>query len=967
MYKGYKIIEKKYIEDVASNCTLLEHEKTSAKVFLMENNDDNKTFGIAFKTLPKDNTGICHIIEHSVLSGSRKFKTKEPFMDMYKTSMATFLNAMTFPDKTIYPVSSRNLKDFENLMDVYLDAVFFPVMKTDRRIFMQEGWHFELENEKDDLNIKGVVYSEMKGAYSNPMTSLYFRNSQSLCPDTVYAVESGGVPYEIPNLTYEDFCAFHDKYYHPSNSYIFLYGNCDMQKELEYLDLEYLSKFDKKDIENEIEDQKPFKKVKNVFDEYSISKDEDEKNKTFLLYSCLFGENESVKCSIINKLLSDILVDMQGAYLQEALVKSGICSDVSSISMESTKYSSFGVFALNSQREHLEKFKEIVENTLKNVVEKGIEKEKLLASINRVEFSIRDTLNSTTKGIEYFINIFDSWLYGKNPIDSLCFDKALSELRNDILNNRLLEKIIEEKILNNNHKAIIVLAPNKGLNDKKDQAQKQWLKRYKDSLNKIQIEKIINDTKELIKYQQTENTKEQKDSIPKLKLSDVDKQSINIPCKIEKIDDITVLKHDIFTSRVNYVDLCFDLKHIAKEDIFYLSLVEYLMNTLDKKTINYKDFTVETFLHTGGISTAITTYKDSKNKNKFSAKFIVSVKFLDNLEDKARKLLKILLKETVYEDEKRIKEVLTALKNDLEQEVISQGHSFAITRAKSYYSNKGYYEEQIKGLDFLKNLQQLIDNFDNKKEDLIQKLNFIYKRLLKRTGVILNITTNKNLEQIKESFVKLLKEITLDVDVSYDFTFKVENLKEAIKTSSDVNYVAFASSLDNFVDEYNGKFSLISKILSTTYMHENIRAIGGAYGAGFSIGKELDVVMFSYRDPNIVSTKNTFKNIVKYIENLNLSDEDLETFKISAVKDFDPLLSPSQKAQVSMSMYISKSTKEQLEKYLNQLLKTEVKDLNDISKLIEKALEKDNFVVVGNTEKIDKVKDEFKNIYVLKK
>ena len=294
MYKGYKIIEKKYIEDVASNCTLLEHEKTSAKVFLMENNDDNKTFGIAFKTLPKDNTGICHIIEHSVLSGSRKFKTKEPFMDMYKTSMATFLNAMTFPDKTIYPVSSRNLKDFENLMDVYLDAVFFPVMKTDRRIFMQEGWHFELENEKDDLNIKGVVYSEMKGAYSNPMTSLYFRNSQSLCPDTVYAVESGGVPYEIPNLTYEDFCAFHDKYYHPSNSYIFLYGNCDMQKELEYLDLEYLSKFDKKDIENEIEDQKPFKKVKNVFDEYSISKDEDEKNKTFLLYSCLFGENESV-------------------------------------------------------------------------------------------------------------------------------------------------------------------------------------------------------------------------------------------------------------------------------------------------------------------------------------------------------------------------------------------------------------------------------------------------------------------------------------------------------------------------------------------------------------------------------------------------------------------------------------------------------------------------------------------------
>ena len=299
MYKGYKLIQEKYIKDVNSDCILLEHEKTGARVFLMKNDDDNKTFSIGFKTIPKDNTGICHIIEHCVLSGSRKFQTKEPFMDMVKISTATFLNAMTFPDKTVYPVSSRNEKDFKNLMDVYMDAVFYPAMKSDRRIFMQEGWHYELENEEDEFNIKGVVYNEMKGAYSVPETTLYYRVNSALCPDTVYAKESGGEPYEIPNLTYEDFCEFHSKYYHPSNSYIYLYGDCDMEERLEFLDREYLSNFEKEELDNFEGNQKPFEKPKNVFDEYSVSKDEDTKNKTFLAYVSCFGESDGLKDGII--------------------------------------------------------------------------------------------------------------------------------------------------------------------------------------------------------------------------------------------------------------------------------------------------------------------------------------------------------------------------------------------------------------------------------------------------------------------------------------------------------------------------------------------------------------------------------------------------------------------------------------------------------------------------------------------
>lgn len=968
MYKGYKLIQEKHIKDVNSDCVLLEHEKTGAKVFLMKNDDDNKTFGIGFKTLPKDNTGICHIIEHSVLSGSRKFQTKEPFMDMVKISMATFLNALTFPDKTIYPVSSRNEKDFKNLMDVYMDAVFYPVMKKDRRIFMQEGWHYELENAEDELNIKGVVYNEMKGAYSVPETTLYYRVNNALCPDTVYAMESGGEPYEIPNLTYENFCDFHSKYYHPSNSYIYLYGDCDMEERLEFLDREYLSNFEKEKIDNFEGNQKPFENTKNVFDEYSVSKDEDTKNKTFLAYSSCFGESNGLKDGIIEKLLSEILVDMQGAYLKEALLKANICEDVSSISMESTKFSSFGVYVINSEREYLDKFKEIVENVLREVVKNGIGKEKLIAVLNRTEFSIRELLNSTTAGVEYFFSIFDTWLYGGSPMDSLTFDEALSEIREDILNNRLLERVIEEKILNNNHKAFIVLSPSAGLNDKKDLAQKEWLKRYKESLSQIQIEKIIENTKNLIEYQQTESTEEQKATIPKLKIEDIDKETLKIPNEVEKIEDITVLKHNIFTSGINYVDICFDLKHISKDEIVYLSLVENLLKSLDKKSMTYKDFSVETFLRCGGVSTSITTLTNAKNREKFVPKFVVSVKFLGEKLKETVELLKVLLKETIFTDKNRIKEEVLSIKGELEQDVLGAGHMYGINRAKSYFSNKACYDERFKGLDYLKFIQDLAENFDDRIDNVLEKMEFVYNRMFKQNETIVNITTTEeNFEEIKKAFVECVKEFPRFEDISYDFTFERENLKEGIATSSDVNYVTFAGDLKKLGIEYSGSFSLLSKILSTTHMHNNIRAIGGAYGAGLSITRDSEMLMFSYRDPNLKSTKETFNSVGKYVSEMEITEEELESFKISLVKDFNPLLTPKHKGYTSMVMYITGSDEKELELYLGQLLNTKLEDLRELGKVIDEVLSQDGFVVVGNTNKIKENSKEFKNIVVLKK
>lgn len=968
MFKGYKFIEERYVDEVNSKCTILEHEKTGARVLLMENSDDNKAFGIGFKTLPKDNTGICHIIEHCVLSGSRKFKTKEPFMDMYKNSLATFLNAITFPDKTIYPVSSRNEKDFKNLMDVYLDAVFYPVMKTDKRIFMQEGWHYEIENEDDDINIKGVVYNEMKGAYSNPESLLYYRNNYALCPNTVYAVESGGEPYTIPKLTYEDFCNFHTEYYHPSNSYIYLYGNCDMSERLEFIDREYLSNFEKKEFENFEGNQELFSQPKNVFDEYSISQNEDTKDKTFLMYSTFLGESETLKDSILSKLLHMILVENQGAYLREAILKAEICEDVSAMYMESTKYLSFGLYAINSNRENLEEFKTIIENELKKLVENGIERKRLESALNKLEFSVRELSNSATSGIGYFFSVFDTWLYGRSPIESLLFNDAIAGLKEEVLNNRLLEKTIEEKILNNNHKAFIVLSPSAGLNDKKEKAQKEWLKRYKESLTREELQKLIENTKTLLEYQMTESTEEQKATIPQLDIEDIDKNLKIVSSKVEEKDSITILKNNIFTTGINYVDILFDLKHISKDEAIILSLVDNLISSLDKKTMDYKEFSTEKYLYCGGIGTTIKLFTDSKNKGKFVPKFSVNVKFLSDKIENTVELIRILLTETLFEDKNRIKEELLSIKSIMEQNIVNSGHAYGISRSKTYFSDKAYYDDLISGIAFFKFIQDLCDNFEDKIDNVIEKIKFVYSRMFKKNGVILNITTSEdNFDLVEEKFVEFLNTFETIEDVSYSLKFEKENLKEGFLTSSDVNYVTYSLDLKKYGIEYNGVFGLVASMMSTTFLHNQIRAIGGAYGAGMSIDKNSVLSMFSYRDPNIKETKDTFRSIGKYLSSLELNLRDFDNFKISTTKQFDPLHTPYEKGITALSMYVTGTTVDEIQGQFEELLNSNVEDLRYFGEKIQDILnEEDNFVVIGNTEKIKENESEFTNIVNLR-
>lgn len=594
-YYGFKLEEEYEIKEIQSTARLFIHEKSGAKLLQLENNDDNKVFSIGFRTPPWNSTGVPHIIEHSVLSGSRKYRTKEPFMDMLKGSLQTFINAMTFSDKTLYPVASRNDKDFFNLMDVYLDAVFYPRIYEEPKIFMQEGWHYEIFNKEDPIVYKGVVYNEMKGAYSSPETILDDEISKSLYPDTCYKYSSGGNPDVIPELTYEEFLDFHKRFYHPSNSYIYVYGNGNIEKYLEHIDKDYLSNFDKKDIDSHIDMQKPFQKRKEVLAYYPILKDEDDENRSYLSLNFVLGENTNPETYLMTDILRLMLIELEGAPIKKALLQEEIGEDVFSINVGGIQ-PGFGIVAKNTSSDKKETFENIVFDALKKLVEKGIDKKLIEASINIMEYNLREAGNFPTKGLLYNIQSMDSWLYDGSPTAHLQYEDTINKLRKN-MGTGYFEKFIEERLIKNPHSSMVIVEPKKGLKEEKDKALKEKLAKFKESLTDEEIEYLIKQNEELKKMQLSDDTPEAKATIPKLSISDVDKKAEIIPQEIIKFEESTLLFHDIFTSKIAYVDFYFDTSVIDEDLIPYISLLAGILGKIDTQVRDYSELANDIYIY----------------------------------------------------------------------------------------------------------------------------------------------------------------------------------------------------------------------------------------------------------------------------------------------------------------------------------------------------------------------------------
>ena len=961
---NYKLIEEKYIDEVASNCKVYTHIKTGARVLTLENNDDNKAFGIGFRTPPERGNGVCHIVEHCVLSGSRKFKTKEPFMDLIKSSLQTFLNAMTFPDKTIYPVSSRNEKDFYNLMDVYLDAVFHPAIYEEEKIFLQEGWHYELKDKEDDLKYNGVVYNEMKGVYSASENLVSDAMVFVLHEDSSYGVDSGGDPKLIPSLSYEEFKDYHKKYYHPSNSYIYLYGNQNMEEALDFIDKNYLQDFDKVEINSEIILNDEIKKTKDVEITFSASKEEMKDKIDYLSKGWTLGYADSKMDVFMRDFLAELLIDAQGGPLKKAIFDAGLAEDVYAETSSSLPLD-LSIVLKNTEADKKDEFLKLLRESLEKLVEEGIDKDLLEATLNKFEFIFREG-GGTQKAIIYYIRALNSWLYDQSPLDALYYNDVLSEVK-EKLNDGFVENYIKEKLLDNEYSVNLVARPELNKNHREEEELKKELQELKAKMSDEEIKEIVKKSRDLEEYQNQEDSQENKDTIPSLELSDIDERVTEYPVEEDKLGDVVYLKTHQETNGIVYTTLSHDISFIEKEEMETMSLLLSLIGLIDTKNYTYEELNNEIYKATGGISFNPSVYVDAKDKEKYVLRMNIKMKSTADKLGRGLEIIDEIMNNSLLDSKKRIKELLNILKSRIESTMLQNGHQFIISILKSYYSRVADIQSHIGGLNYYDFMRDLVENFEEKWEDFEKESEKIYEKLFVRDNLIISTAGNlEDLNKIKPELEKYIKSLEVKNIVPAEYKFERNNKNEGLYTTSNVVYVSKGYDLEDLGLKYRGDLTVLANILNSSYLHNEIRAKGGAYGGGITIGRSGDMATYSYRDPNLKNTVRVYDSIGSFVESLKMSEEDLKNFIIGSMNSFDPLLSPEQVGDINLSRFITGLKVEDLEKSKKEALETNLETLNSYGKIFDEAMKKNYLAAFGSENIIRDGEDLFKEIKSIK-
>ncbi len=962
-YNGFKLIEKEFVKEVNAECYYFEHIKSGAKLFKIASDDDNKTFSIAFKTIPESDCGTPHIMEHSVLNGSKNFPVKSPFDILAKGSLNTFLNAMTGSDMTIYPVASMNDKDYFNLMHVYLDAVFYPLIYDDPRILMQEGWHHELTGKDEPVVYKGVVYNEMKGAFSGPTRELDYQITKNLFPDNGYQYSSGGYPSAIPQLTYNDFINFHKKYYHPSNSYIFLYGNADLNKELEFIDSKYLSNFDKSDQKVSIPLQKPFEKMKEVKAYYPVTEGSSTENQTYLNYSFVVGLNTNKALEMGLDVLCDVLVNQESAPIRLALQEAGIGKEVYAYA-DNLKQNVVEIVVQNANPSDKDKFYEIVKKEFEKAVKNGLDKEAVEGTFNRKEFGLREG-NDAQKGLRYNFQLMSGWFFADNPFMGLEYEKPLAEIKSS-LEKGYLENLISKYFIDNPHSVLVVLEPKPGLEGENNLKTEKELKEYKSSLSKEQLDKLVSQTNELMEYQKREDTPEQVSTIPLLELKDINSEAEWYSIKEEKVEDVPVLYHEEFTNDVVYAKLYFDLKVLPQELIPYSSLLSEILGDLNTKNYSYGDLDKALNIHTGGFNTSLNSFLEEQNDSKMENKFVVSSKAMNVKVDKMFELLGEIVNNSTINDKDRLKNLLTRHQARLDAQIKQNGFGYARTRLTSYISNEGMFDEITGGIDYYNFITNLAKNFDAKSDEIINNLTKTAELLFNKNNMIASVTCfNSDLNTFNNGLDNFIKSLPVkDVDYQH-WEFKPEKKNEGLQAASKVQYVIKGFDFKKLGYDWNGKMLVLNQILSREWLQNQIRVLGGAYG-GFSSFSRSGVALFaSYRDPNLRETLENYDKTPEYLKTFEADDQEMTRFIIGTIAGLDRPLRPSQKGDAAVRRYLERTTKEEVQKNRDAVLKTTPEDIKQMTKLVADILAQQTYCVYGNEEKINTEKDLFKNIVKL--
>ena len=960
----YEILDEHRVEDVQSDGFILRHKKSGARIAILSNNDDNKVFYIGFRTPPEDETGVPHIIEHTTLCGSKKFPVKDPFIELAKGSLNTFLNAMTYPDKTVYPVASCNDQDFKNLMDVYLDAVFNPNITKYEEIFKQEGWHYELTGKDDELKINGVVYNEMKGAYSSPDEVLSSQIYRSLFPDNTYSKDSGGNPEYIPKLTYEAYLDFYHKYYHPSNSYIYLYGDMDVVERLVWLDKEYLSLYDYKKVNSEINKQPAFDKIKNVEAQYSITMDDSQENKTYLSYNRVVGDSLDEMLYQAFDVLDYALVSSPGAPVKQALIDAGIGDDVYGSYDAGILQPVFSFVAKNANASQADEFESIIENTLKEVVKTGINKEALLAGINSSEFKFREAdFGQFPKGLLFGLNCLDSWLFDdmKPFIHLECLD-TFAKLRRAV-DTDYFEKLIQEYLLDNTHGSSVTVKPKRGLGNEREEALAKELSDYKASLSDEEIDKLIEDTEHLKKYQEEPSSDEELRKLPMLTRADMKKNAMPFSNIEDELLDVKVVRHDIESNGIDYISFLFDAGDFAQSELGYLGFFTNALGLVNTEKYSYTDLANATNIYTGGISTGTASHPDIKDRNNFVFKFEVKLKVLEKNLDKALELMEQMLLSSDFTDTKRLGELVAQIKARLQANLSSSGHLVAAMRSMSSFSRYALYQDELKGIAFYRSICRIEKELSESPKSVSDKLAAISKKLFARNRMLISFTgNNEAYGNAKPSLEKVIAGFNKMSAVGNQAEVHFNTAKEAFIDASQIQYVAKTGDFICEGYEYTGALRLLRIILSYDYLWINVRVKGGAYGCMNTFLRSGESYFVSYRDPNLSDTLDVYDRIPEYIKSFSPDERDMTKYIIGTFSALDTPMNPEAKGSRSLSAYLEGITYEQIQKERNEILNAQPEDIRRLADLVEAVLKKDSICVIGNENMIKESAGLFENV-----
>lgn len=961
--KGYEIVEQIRIDELDSDGILLRHKKTGARVALLPNKDNNKTFCIGFRTPAPDDTGVPHIIEHTVLCGSEKFNVKDPFMELVKGSLNTFLNAMTYPDKTVYPVASTNDADFHNLVDVYMDAVFHPNIYRHQEIFKQEGWNYHLEEESGDLTYNGVVYNEMKGAFSSPDDVLERQIMHSLYPDICYANESGGDPKSIPALSYEDYLDFHRKYYHPSNAYIYLYGDVNMEEYLRWFDEEYLSCYDYLEVDSAIPLQKPFASTRYETVPYSVTEEEDTGHKTYLSYNAVTGVSGDKLEYLAYKILDYALCSMPGAPIKQALLDAGIGEDIYSNYADCMHQPYFSIVAKNANEEDKERFLEIIRENLEEIAENGVDKDSLLAGINVFEFRFREAdFGSYPKGLMYGLQMFDSWLYDdEKPFVLLQANETFSRLKEKI-GTGYYEDLIKNHILNNPHSSVVVVKPQPGLTVKMEKEMKEKLAKYKESLSEGEVAKMVEDTRALLAYQDEPSDEEERKKIPLLQIEDIKKEAEPFSNILKDMGGVPVLNHDVFTNGIAYLEILFDITDIPKKMLPYLGLLKMVIGYVDTKSHSYSEIANLINLNSGGIGfdTMVVSDNQETDKYKIYAEFQAKVMY-----DKAAfafHMIEELIDETVFTSEKRLLEILAELKSGLEMYLNQSGHAAAILRSLSYDSEVSQCTDNLRGLNFYFFITDVVRHFEERKEEMIQCLKELCGYIFRKDNLFISCTSD---EKWCDGLKPLVEELKDRMTGSRNTEFRCAQpwkeiqRNEGFKTSAQIQYVVRTGNFKKKGFSYSGHVKVLGTILNYEYLWNMVRVQGGAYGCSSSFNRLGDAGFSSYRDPNLQKTIKNYENIPDFVSNIQLNTREMTKFIIGTVSGMDIPLTPMAKGRRSLLAYLTRLDHDVLQKERDEVLSTTVEDIRKLAPLTKAVLDAGNLCVIGNEGKIEEASDLF--------